>query len=332
MERQMDKAYRRIGLLIGFLILLFFILFVINQTSQVVQLAERASPELGKIVFWFLLTTYGILFFIPVALYIRLPRPLMPPKGEEGPEFLTYCEALKKRLASNPLLKGRDLSGRQQLQEALAILARRADEIIEQAASTVFLSTAISQNGRLDGLLVLSVQSRMVWRIAQLYYQRPMLPDLIRLYANVAGTAFLASELDDMDISEQVEPVLSSTLGALAVTVPGIQVAASMLVNSVLAGTANAFFTLRVGVLAKRYCGSLVVAEKRSLRRAASAEAAKLLGSVVRQGTARVSKSLWEVSKGKVSSGFSSAKEYAKATRNSILLKMGLRKAEEEET
>ena len=104
----------------------------------------------------------------------------------------------------------------------------------------------------------------MIWRIARVYYQRPMLRDLIRLYANVAGTAFLASELDDIDISEQVQPILSSALGPLAVMVPGVQLAASILVNSVLTGTANAFLTLRVGIIAKRYCGSLVVAERRT--------------------------------------------------------------------
>ena len=139
----------------------------------------------------------------------------------------------------------------------------------------------------------------MVWRIARLYYQRPMLRDLIQLYANVAGTAFLAGEIEDVDISEQVEPVLSSALGAMAVSIPGFQLAASILVNSVLTGTANAFLTLRVGIIARRYCGSLVVAERRTLRRAASAEAAKLLGTIVRQGTTKLSRALWEDLQGK---------------------------------
>ena len=81
----------------------------------------------------------------------------------------------------------------------------------------------------------------MVWRIAKLYYQRPTLRDLVQLYANVAGTAFMAGELEDIDLHEQVEPVLSSTLGAMAVTIPGIQLAASILVNSVLTGQPTPF-------------------------------------------------------------------------------------------
>jgi hypothetical protein len=311
------------------LVILFFVLFVINQTAQVVQLAEKVTPSLGNLVFWGLLIIYAVLILIPVFLFLSLPKSLTPPMSEDGPEFSAYLAALKKRLSSNSHLKGLELSSRQHVEEALSFLGKKSDEIIQQTASTVFISTAISQSGRLDAFLVLSAQSRMIWRIARLYYQRPTIRDLIQLYANVAGTAFLASEFEDIDISEQVEPVLSSTLGALAVTIPGIQLAASILVNSVLTGTANAFLTLRVGIIARRYCGSLVIGEKRTLRRAASAEAAKLLGSIVKQGTTRLSKALWKASKGKVGGFFSGMKEAAKEAGSSLLAKVGLQKTKE---
>ncbi len=325
----MNEALKKIGLFASLLILLLFILFVINQTAQVVQLAEKVTPSFGNLVFWTLLIVYAVLILIPVFLFLRLPRSLIPPKTEDSPAFNAYLTALKKRLATNPHLKGLALSDRKQVDEALAILAKKSDEIIRRTASTVFIGTAVSQSGRLDAFLVLSAQSRMVWRIARLYYQRPTLRDLIQLYANVAGTAFLASEFEDIDISEQVEPVLSSTLGALALTIPGVQLAASLLVNSVLTGAANAFLTLRVGIIARRYCGSLVIAEKRLLRRAASAEAATLLGSIVRQGTAKLSKAFWKASKGKVGGIFSGVREYATEAGSSLLFKFGLRKTKE---
>jgi hypothetical protein len=325
----MNRTLKKIVVFTSVLIICFFVLFVINQTAQVVQLAEKISPPFGNFVFWSLLLVYAILLFIPVFLFLSLPRSLTPPKSEDSPEFNAYLAALKKRLVSNSNLNGLELSSRQHVEEALSILGKKSDEIIQQTASTVFISTAISQSGRLDAFLVLSAQSRMVWRIARLYYQRPTLRDLIQLYANVAGTAFLASEFEDIDISEQVEPVLSSTLGALTVAIPGVQLAASILVNSVLTGTANAFLTLRVGIIARRYCGSLVLAEKRTLRRAASTEAAKLLGSIVKQGTTKLSKALWKASKGKVGGLFSGMKEYAKEAGTSLLAKVGLQKTKE---
>jgi hypothetical protein len=325
----MNKTLKKVALFTSILILLLFILFVINQTAQVVQLAEKVTPSFGNFVFWALLVVYAVLILVPVFLFLKLPKSLTPPMSEHAPEFSGYLTALKKRLASNLHLKGLELSSRQNVEEALSILGKKSDEIIQETASTVFISTAISQSGRLDAFLVLSAQSRMIWRIARLYYQRPTLRDLIQLYANVAGTAFLASEFEDIDISEQVEPVLSSTLGALAVTIPGVQLAASILVNSVLTGTANAFLTLRVGIIARRYCGSLVLTEKRTLRRTASAEAAKLLGTIVKQGTTRLSKALWKVSKGRVGGLFSGMKEYAKEAGSSLLAKVGLQRTKE---
>jgi len=325
----MNKTFKKIGLFASILILLFFILFVINQTAQVVQLAEKVTPSFGNLVFWSLLIVYAVLILIPVFLFLRLPRSLQPPTTEDSPAFDAYLTVLKKRLAGNPHLKGLELSTRKQVDEAMAILAKKSDGIIQQTASTVFISTAISQSGRLDAFLVLSAQSRMVWRIARLYYQRPTLRDLIQLYANVAGTTFLANEFEDIDISEQVEPVLSSTLGALAVSIPGVQLAASILVNSVLTGAANAFLTLRVGIIARRYCGSLVIAEKRRLRRSASAEAATLLGSIVKRGTAQLYKALLKASKDKVGGIFSGMKEYAKEVGSSLLTKVGLQKTKE---
>ena len=90
---------------------------------------------------------------------------------------------------------------RRGIDEALRVLDDDANAIIKQMASTVFLTTAVSQSGRLDGLLVLAAQSRMVWRVAHLYYQRPSLREMLYLYANVAATSFVAGELDDLEFT-----------------------------------------------------------------------------------------------------------------------------------
>jgi len=54
-----------------------------------------------------------------------------------------------------------------------------------------------------------------------------------------------------------------------------------------------------------------------------------LIGSIAKQGTARISKALWEASKGKVGTAVSGMKGYAKETGNSILSKVGLRRSQE---
>ena len=325
----MYDTLRNVALAASAVILFFFVLFVVNQTAQVVGLADRVSPAFGTAVLWFLLGLYAALILAASVFFLRLPKPLVPPETEMEPEFSRYLDALRTRLAANPRLKGFDLSDRAGIESALASLGRECDVIIRDSAAAVFVSTAISQSGRLDTVFVLTAHVRMVWRIASIYNQRPALRELVRLYANVAATALVAGELDEAEISEQIEPILSSALGAVSLSVPGMQAAASIVVTSILTGAANAFLTLRVGIIARRWCGSLVVDERRALRRTATAAAARLLGSIVKSGTARIPRGLWDASQDKVGGAFSGLTGVARDIKDSILALLKIKKGEE---
>ena len=291
----MNRTIKNMSLLVGGFVLLSFGVVVVNQTAGVVALAGEVHPALGKVTLFGLLGTYAALIGVPVVLYVRLPKSLDPPRSEDDPEFPAHLERLRCRLAANPLVTEKDLSDRAALGRGIAQLDARADEIIRSTAGVVFLSTAVSQNGQFDAMVVLAAQSRMIWRLAHLYSQRPTVKDMTRLYANVAATAFAAGAIDEVDLNQQVHPILSSSLGSMVGMVPGFQAAAMVLVNSVMSGTANAYLTLRVGVIAKKYCGAIVLQPKPALRRAASAEAARMLGGIVSAGTAKLSGAIWEV-------------------------------------
>ena len=212
----MRRTVRLIALLGSGTVLLSFAVLVVNQTAQVVQLASHVHPTLGTVTLGALLVTYAGLIGVPVVMVWRLPSPLVPPESDEGPEFEAHLNRLRERLVTSPHLEGINLSSREGVEEGLEALEGRANQVVREAASTVFLATAVSQSGRLDGLLVIAAQSRMVWKVAHIYYQRPTVRDMVHLYANVAATAFVAAEIGDLDLSEQVEPVLTSALGALA--------------------------------------------------------------------------------------------------------------------
>ena len=132
--------------------------------------------------------------------------------------------------------------------------------------------------------------------MAHIYYQRPALREITQLYANVASTAFFASKLDDIDIVEQVAPILTSAPGSVAGAIPGLNIMA----NSFVSGTANAFLTLRVGVITRQYCNALVTRDKKLIRKSAITEAARLLGSIVLAGAKRVTKSFGGAVKNKM--------------------------------
>jgi len=284
-------ALRRITLLLSLFILLAFALFVVNQTAQVVELAGRVDARLATATLWGLLALYAALLITPAVLWWRMPPPLEPPASAEDPRFAEHLGRLRRRLAGNPALLGAPLETREQVEAALALVGAEAEKVTREAASTVFLTTAVSQSGRLDALMVLSANIRLVWRVAHLHYQRPTLRDMAHVYANVAGTAFVAGQLDDIDVSEQIQPVLTAVFGGVASAVPGMGTASAVLVNSTLSGAANAFLTLRVGMISRQYCGALLLADRRLVRRSATAAAAAQLGGIVRRGAATLATS-----------------------------------------
>ena len=300
----MTKPIRKAITLAAAFIILGFILFVINQTNQAVQLAHSVHEVFGKAVLYGLILFYAVAILIPVYLFLRLPKPLKPPDRESSPEFAAFITALGRRLVSNRHLKEMvsDFSRRAEIEKAIRILDRKADETIKKAAATVFVSTAVSQSGRLDAFAVLAAQLGLVWQVAHIYNQRPAVRDMLHLYANVGAATFLAMELEDLDISEQIEPIITNVVGtSLASLVPGVKVAAAIITNSLLDGTANAYLTLRIGIITKKYCGALVKLETKSIRRLASLEAARLLGGIVVASSRKVTSAIYEAVKRKTS-------------------------------
>ncbi|HNT44227.1 MAG TPA: hypothetical protein PKN85_07170, partial [Syntrophorhabdaceae bacterium] len=92
-----------------------------------------------------------------------------------------------------------------------------------------------------------------------------------------------------------------------------------MLVSSVISGSSNAFLTLRVGAITKQYCGSLVMPTKRTVRRQATLEATRMLGSIVAEGTKKVYDAIWTSSKSRLGTAIDDIGAYAKR----IWMKLG---------
>lgn len=296
----MKKALNRIALVSGIFLSAVFIVIVVNQTVAVVDLAGRVHPVLGDGVLYGLLLIYALVLLVPVYLWVQLPRSLHPPESESSPGFARHCAELRRRLVRNPLLRDfeGDLAGREGLEAAIALLDRQANDVIRNRAAVVFLATAVFQSGRLDALFVLGSQARLVWQIAHVYAQRPGLGDLARLYLNVAVAALLAMELEEMDIAAQIEPIVTNLLGSSVLgAVPGVGTTTTILTTSLLDGTANAYLTLRVGVIARKYCGALIRPDRRLVRRSAAAEAAGMLGGIVMRSGQKVSRAVWEAAR-----------------------------------
>ena len=199
--------------------------------------------------------------------------------------------------------------------------------IIEWAKS-VFMITAISQNGRLDTVSVLYMNYKMIEDVIIASGFRPTRQQLFRQYVNILVTSlmtFVASEVfndmgsvapfesladpssdaaSDIDLSDaavdgaDVDPddigdTVSGGTGFLSilfgVKIPGV------VIGSICDGIVNSLMTLRIGYVTRNYLvdgmNSLNgVKAKRKAKRAAVKEALKSLPKVVVVGTSFVGK------------------------------------------
>ena len=260
--------------------------------------ASAVHPVLGGLVIALLAAAAGLLVLYPLLRILRLPRALVRPPRTTGERWNRYLRRYSRRLRGNPRLLedyeglasleaagGDALEG--EVERAIAHLDRKANATICRHAAAVFTSTAVSQSGRLDAAIVLSAQFRLIKEVAEIYYQRPGPRELASVYANVGGAAFLAGEMQDSELLAILgAPVTAGITGFIPLA--GADPLITLLVNSLLDGSANAFLTLRIGILARRSCGVRPTGDKRRMARSASLEAAGLLGSVVGVGASRV--------------------------------------------
>jgi len=290
---------------------------IIAGVSSLISLADRIHPIAGTIVFWTFCAAAGFFALYCAVVYAKLPPALAPPEEDSGPKYDAYLQALRVRLAANSRTRDLPLTTKEQIEQAVGHLSAQADSVVRGTASTVFLSTALMQNGRLDGLIVLFIQIQMVGRIARIYLQRPSPRELVRLYANVAGTAFVASGLESLDLGEMVAPLAVSVVPALKGGIPGLSGISALLVKCVSNGAANAFLTLRVGEVARRYCELTSRSSPELICKSVTAAAVQHLGRIVRENGALVVRKIWaSTGRALIDSGVSKAEDIAGATRD----------------
>ena len=312
-----NSSARKIIIALAVLVTVCLLSLIIAGVTSLISLAERIHPVAGTIVFWSVCLAAGFFALYCAIAYAKLPAALVAPEEESGPKYDAYLQALRVRLAVNPRTRGRPLATEEEIESAVGHLSAEADSIVRSTASTVFLSTALMQNGRLDGLIVLFTQIQMVGRIARIYVQRPSPRELVRLYANVAGTAFVASGLESLELGEMVAPLAFSVVPALKGGIPGLSGISALLVRCISNGAANAFLTLRVGEVARRYCELTSRCPPELIRKSATAAAVQHLGRIVRENGALVVRKIWEsTGRALIDSGVSKAEDIAGATRN----------------
>ncbi|MCH8558632.1 MAG: YcjF family protein [Balneolia bacterium] len=295
----MKKSLKLVLTVLSAVVILFFMITLVNQLFGIVDIVARYNETASQAVFVvFSILLLGLLI-APLYYIIRLPARLDYPTDGDVREIDRYKKKLAARLNKNKYIKAAEFQvDENNLEEAFLILEKEARKEVNRGAAIVFVSTAISQSGKLDSFVVLALLIKMVWRVAHIYNQRPAISNLVRLYANVAGTTLIAANLEEIDMSEQMEPVIAEMIGSTALgVVPGFSQITTFGFSCVMEGSVNAFLALRMGEVAIGYSGSITKPERSLIRKSASIKALGSLRTIVSDNGKEVLKALFNASK-----------------------------------
>lgn len=261
-------------------------LLVVFINGHLASFADGIRPGSFLWVHGALLGVEGLAFlWLWRGLFGRKSHLLLPdddsPEGRER-----FARELLRRLRKNPHIREADLvpSGledSERLDACMALLNEKADREIQQTARRVFLATALSQNGRLDALIVFVSLCRLVWRISAIYNQRPHPREIASLYVAVVTSTFLALSLEELDISTEVSIGFGHAFNAMApagitASIPFAGKALHTFTTAAIDGAANCYLALRTGIIA-RNAYAYAFAEKRPSRAAVYREAGAIL-------------------------------------------------------
>lgn len=305
----MPKYMKHLIGLVGLIIIGSFLAFIFNSVTVLADLAGRLNPALVPWVTWGLFLAVAVPIGWTAATVLLRPKAMMVYADPSEEDMAAFRQELLSRLKKNKLLKDAEvvINEEADMEAGLAYLKEKADEEIRATAKKVFIGTALAQNGRLDSLVVLFLISRLTWRIATIYSQRPRHKELINLYANIAATSFLAGSIEEFGVEEYVTELMTPLVGGSALgAVPGAQAVAGAITSSVLSGSTNCLLALRCGIVARDYV-SLNLDAKGAMRKSATVEATRIFVSMSTETVTYVTRALVKGTVGAVKSGTSKA-------------------------
>lgn len=295
-------------------------LFLINQFMLFYRLLASIHTYLALAVTLIILLLLSYLFYRVWRIYHGPKAMKTLPRHYTRQELLKYLIQMERILRHNPnisvvpeklpeveiasIIDEDEVEQRIQLYQTqiesmLSQLESESNQIIQENANALFISTAISQNGVLDSAMVLYTLGRMIYQLARLYETYPTLQSLFRLYSQVITAVLAARSIEDYDLIEsQLEPVITSVVGeSLASMIPGMVPITNLIISSVLEGSINAFLTLRVGYITQSYLGQYEEREQRQLRTFASNYAIKQMTAILNKNSKYIVKSLAKATK-----------------------------------
>lgn len=292
------KYGKTFWVVIGIAALFFIILMIVSSVLQLGERLRAIHPYVEYGFYVLSLFLFIVLIVRPVVLVLFSPTFSIDSLFSEE-ENARKNYAMYKRVSRNLLLETyvpeeqkedirKNLNDPIMLKNTLSdvfdkTIKKELNKLIVSHAESVFLTTAISQNGRLDALAVLTINLRQVKELVTRCGFRPSYPALGRLSFNVLTSAIIAESLEDMKFSELFP---QSSLNALA-EMPIIKT----ITGSLAQGAGNALLSLRVGIICRNYLFmNLKGLSRKQIKKMAFAEAIGLFPRVIGESIKKIPK------------------------------------------
>lgn len=269
--------------------ILVILLFVI---SSVINVGEkfRGLGEYGKYIEWGFYGLVAILLWFllinPIRIIVFSPDlSIITTFDEDSNKYNGLYKKVAKNIVKNNELSEDDVllltkyKNVVELKLNLQIVFDRSvknqlNKLIISRAKTVMISTAISQNAKVDMFTVYAVNLNLIKCLVEKCGFRPSYRNLSKLSLKVLSTALIADGLQSLSVDDLLPNSAMKTLDNIPFIKP--------VLSSVTQGIANALLTIRIGVVTRKYLfkdGNVITRE--NIRSQAWKESLKLIPELV---------------------------------------------------
>lgn len=277
-----------------FAALFFVLIVVINNILAVGGRIGGVHYSLEWAFYACVVCLFSYIVVIPIGRVLRMPHTRISDFMSDAPDV--DDKRLKKTV--NQMISSKYVSEQDKERVLEAYKKGNASDVIrdvyidkasaielevEDTASLVLLTTAISQNGMLDGISILYYNIRMIKRIVGIAGFRPSVKQLGVMIRDIFVTAFIFNTIEEINPEEMLEDVLDASgekiFGKIISKISG----------SFIQGCFSAYVTLKIGYVTKYwlYMTDQEFKEK-NIKKQARSEARKILVTKVIKKTVGV--------------------------------------------
>lgn len=239
--------YLAIGLTVFFMVVFF---------SEVISIGDNLG-KMHNVLEWafYVVVTLFILFFFVKPIVSIVGKPYLnlkeflaedphPKNLRKTARIILRGDGVDKieKAAIKKAIKNNDKEVISALHTIVSQRAEGIDKDIWKYSRSVFVTTSISQFGKLDAFFLIVNNFQMLKLIFKRFPYRPSFVQMVRIYTRVVVLAFTALSVEDLADRSLLEEIF-----------PRLHPIGGKTLTSLLQGVTYAFITYRIGLFAKEF-------------------------------------------------------------------------------